>query len=212
VETCTIPDRVTLPQTDRELARALARGDRSAIEALYEAHCDAVYAFAYFRMGRVREDAEDVVADTFLTALGSAGAFQGRSSIGAWLRGIARNKCRESFRRRAGRASGREVPLDTTCERAFDDLRGARLPLDLLESEEVARSVSAVLAVLPDHYRELLVAKYVDKKTLAEIARERGVTPKAAESGLHRARRALERLLPRLHRRASRHAHEDRHD
>jgi RNA polymerase sigma-70 factor (ECF subfamily) len=186
---------VNVPPTDRELAEALARGDAGAVDAFYEAHVDAVYEFVFFRVGRLREEAEDVTSETFMTALRRIGSFEGRAPIGTWLRGIARNKCRERARLRARRRLRGDVSLDAWSLESLALLDERELPPHVLESAETAAAVTATLAQMPERYRGLLVGKYVDGLSFAEIAAQRGCSPKAAESMVQRAKVAFARVL-----------------
>jgi RNA polymerase sigma factor (sigma-70 family) len=84
---------------------------------------------------------------------------------------------------------------------ALADLDAADLPQRALESAEVAESVTAALSQIPAHYKRVLVSKYVDERTFAEIASEEECSPKAAESTVQRAKRAFARVIGLMTRR-----------
>jgi RNA polymerase sigma factor (sigma-70 family) len=193
MQACT-REPVSFTQTDRELARGLARGDARAVDAFYRTHFDAVYEYAYFRVGRSTADAEDVTGETFLLALRNIGTWQGRAPLGAWVRGIARNKCRERRKLLARRKVIGDSAIEAGGLDALPDLDAADLPRRALESEEVAATVSAALSQLPDHYRRVLLSKYVDELTFAEIATEQECSAKAVESLVQRAKGAFARM------------------
>jgi RNA polymerase sigma-70 factor (ECF subfamily) len=67
-------------------------GEAGAAEELFLSHLDPLYQFVHYRVGGDRASAEDVVQDTFLTALEGLARFDGRSSLQTWLCGIAKNK------------------------------------------------------------------------------------------------------------------------
>src|SRR5207302_11450263 len=71
-----------------ELARKLSRGDHAAISRLVDVYHAPVYRFLK-HLARHAEDAEDLAQQTLLRALRGAGRFDGRSSMRAWLMGIA---------------------------------------------------------------------------------------------------------------------------
>ena len=137
---------VTLTETDRELARRLASGDARAVDAFYRAHFDATYDFVWYRVGRSIADAEDVTADTFLLALRTIRAWQGRAPLGAWVRGIARNKCRERRKLLARRRVISGSAMEGAGLEGLADLDAADLPQRVLESEEISAAVSAALS------------------------------------------------------------------
>jgi RNA polymerase sigma-70 factor (ECF subfamily) len=182
------PASEAAPTSGIDLA-ALGRGEPAALEAFYRELLDPVYAFVYWRVGGVRSDAEDVTQETFVTALAGIAGFQGRSSLYAWVCGIARNlaHARLRARGRVGDAPG-DVP----------EVVGAERPDQQLEQAETDALVGRALTELPPHYQQSLLDKYVRELSFAEIAAERGGTPKAVESTIQRAKRALGEALGRL--------------
>ena len=178
-------------------------GEREAAASLFRGHVDALYQFVHWRVGADRAAAEDVVQDTFLTALQRLPTFDGRSSLHTWLCGIAKNRIRMARRKR------RPVALADILEEAdpeiFDvlaEVESAELPEWALEREETRALVGATLSSLPPDYRDALVQKYVDGLTVNEIAERAGRTPKATESRLTRARVAFARVFTLLNGRA----------
>ena len=61
------------------LARAVARGDRAALDRFHSLYFDAVYRFIDYRTGGVKEASEEVAQETFLAALESLGRYRGES-------------------------------------------------------------------------------------------------------------------------------------
>lgn len=181
---------------DARLRARILAGESRAAGALLDEHLVPVYQFVHFRIGRDRALVEDVVQDTFLTALAELSRFDGRSSLRTWLVGIAKNKIREARRRRG------PMSLDDALESAGDEIDAVlaqvsreELPDHVLERQETRDLVGAALSSLPEEYQEALVAKYVDGRSTADIASERGSSTKAAESLLARARTAFARVF-----------------
>jgi RNA polymerase sigma-70 factor (ECF subfamily) len=105
---------------DLALLRAAASGeDKAAATAFFKRFHGPVLAFLSRLVGRNDPDLDDLVQATFLSALDSAGRFEGRSQVRTWLFGIAVNKAR-TYRRGAGRrhnkleALGAEIPARPT--------------------------------------------------------------------------------------------------
>jgi RNA polymerase sigma-70 factor, ECF subfamily len=169
---------------------ALARRDPAAVEAFYRELCAPIYAFVYWRVGGDREDAEDVTQETFLTALATADRFQGRSSFYSWMCGIARNLAHARVR---GRRRG-DRPAEATAAAAG----GGGSPDLLYERAETDHLVGCALTELPPHYQRALLDKYVDRRSFAEMAAAGQCSPKAIESTVQRAKRALAEALGRL--------------
>lgn len=177
---------------DTRLVRDLGAGKPGATDALCAAHADAIFEFTLYRVGRRREVAEDLTQETLLVALRRVNEFDGRSSLRTWLLGIAKNKVRESLRARRARALG-DLLVDSDDEvlGMLARIESEPLPPEALEREETRAFVGATLASLPEAYRSALTERYIEGRSVPETARAQGRGVKAAESTLHRARRAF---------------------
>lgn len=196
-ETSTAPAARTPPLADEPSSavdlHALARGEVAAVEVFYRELFEAVYAFVFWRVGRVRQDAEDVTQETFVTALATIERFEGRSTLFTWVCGIARNL---AFARMRGRH--REVSGNEPAAAEIPGIDGEGAPDRLLERAQTVELVGRALTELPPHYQQALLEKYVQQRSFAEMAAQGGSTPKAVEGTVQRAKRALARALERL--------------
>lgn len=159
---------------ERGLRAAVLAGDARAWQSWYDESFAALDAYVVWRCGGLRDLADEVVQETWLTAVKRIRRFDpDRGSFAGWLCGIAANLLRNQLRRR--RIS-----------------RSASLNGDLpARSQEQSWHVAAALAELPEHYERVLRLKYLERKGVAEIATEWGDSPKAIESLLSRARAAF---------------------
>jgi RNA polymerase sigma-70 factor (ECF subfamily) len=167
---------------DRGLLRAVLAGDERAWQAWYDEAYPDLRAYVLWRCGGLRDDADEVVQEAWLTAVRRLRAFDPtQGPFVAWLRGIAANLLRNRFRRDGRRARATAPPG-----------RREEGPADReAERREQAERVARALASLPEHYEAVLRAKYLEGRAVAEIAAERGETVKATESLLTRAREAF---------------------
>lgn len=165
---------------ERGLRDAVLAGDERAWRTLYDEAFVGLYAYVLWRCGGLRDHADDVVQDAWLTAVRRIGRFDPvQGSFAGWLRGIAANLLRNHFRRERVRlASGR---LRDPARQSTDD--AAR--------RERAERIAVALAALPERYETVLRAKYLNGGSVADIASVGGETPKAVESLLTRARQAF---------------------
>jgi len=191
-----------VPEGDRGLRLRVLSGDAGAAEELFRSHLDPLYQFVHYRVGGDLASAEDIVQDTFLTALDGLARFDGRSSLQTWLCGIAKNKIRALRRKR------RPVPLADVLDESAADIDALLervdsqpLPEWILERQETRDLVGATLTSLTPDYRRALIAKYVDGRSVADMAQAGGKGLKATESHLHRARLAFTRVFQLLARR-----------
>lgn len=176
-------------------------GDPAALQSWFQDHVDGLYGFIYYRVGNNAQAAADVTQSTFERALESLDEFDpGRGTMSTWLRLTSRNLIREHLK-----VSRREVPLqdlwarlDEVLERHFSEIDERELPVEVLERNETRELVSMTLAVLPDQYREVLDAKYMDEQTLEFIADSRGATIDSIKSLLRRARAAFKHTFQTL--------------
>jgi RNA polymerase sigma-70 factor (ECF subfamily) len=170
-------------EVERARRRAVLSGDTRAWQAWYDESYAGLYAYVLWRCGGLRDRADEVVQDTWLTAVRRLGAFDPEAGgFAVWLRGIAANVLRNTLRR-----DGRHRRLRP---RAPGELETE--PADAeTERREQAERVAQALADLPAHYEEVLRAKYLDGCSVARIAATRSETVKAVESLLTRARQAF---------------------
>ena len=165
---------------ERGLQAAVLAGDESAWRAWYDETADALYAYIAWRCGGLRDAADEIAQDVWLTAVRRLPAFDpAAGSFLGWLRGIAARVSANRFRRdRRREALPSRRPTSTTADADIDR----------------AERVAAVLAALPDNYETVLRAKYLDALPVAEIADNLGLSEKAVESLLSRARAAFREL------------------
>jgi RNA polymerase sigma-70 factor, ECF subfamily len=165
------------------LRQAVLAGDERAWRTWYDESFAGLHAYVLWRCAGLRDLADEVVQETWLTAVRRVRAFDAeRGTFADWLRGIAANVLRNHLRGylRRGR---RTEPLNGH--------EHAAPPEAALEQREQAERVARALAALPGHYEAVLRAKYLDQQSVADIAAARGETAKAVESLLTRARQAF---------------------
>jgi RNA polymerase sigma-70 factor (ECF subfamily) len=174
-----MPNRETAWR-ERGLHCAVLAGDERAWRLWYDESFAGLHAFVLWRAAGLRDLAEEVVQETWLTAVRRIRSFDPEQGCFAdWLRGIAANLLRNHLRRRRTR---RSEALSEATALASDDAA---------QQSEQAEQIAAALADLPPHYEAVLRAKYLDGHSVAAIAEERGETLKAIESLLTRARQAF---------------------
>jgi RNA polymerase sigma-70 factor (ECF subfamily) len=168
---------------ERGLLQAVLSGDEEAWRAWYDESYHHLYAYVLWRCGGLRDCADEVVQETWLTAVRRLRSFDPvQGSFAGWLRGIAVNAIRNRLRRES-RRERRTTPIE--------HLGLASEARDELERREQAERVAQVLSALPERYEAVLRAKYLEGRAVADIAAENGETCKAIESLLTRAREAF---------------------
>jgi RNA polymerase sigma-70 factor (ECF subfamily) len=173
---------------ERGLKEAVLAGDERAWRTLYDDSFDGLFAYVHWRCGRRRDRTEDVVQETWLTAVRRVRTFDpDRGSFANWLRGIAINVLRNELRREVTRRkyAGSLEPAATKVLSNETDSESHDTP------ERIARTVAS----LPERYEAVLRAKYLEQRSVNQIAEQWNETPKAVESLLTRAREAFRRTF-----------------
>lgn len=156
------------------------------VRDIYRETIEPLYRFVSRRCGGDRELAEDITQETWIRAV-RVWRLEGipQQPI-AWLTTVSRNLLLNQLRRRP------HLSLDhVAAERAL-----AAVEADCLsDSAEVAAAVNRALDRLPSNQSRLLEAFHYDHRRVAEIADAYGISERAVEGRLRRARENLRRLL-----------------
>jgi len=177
--------------SDAELATLAIAGRDAAFGEIVRRHRDTLYRLALGNVGDP-DEALDLVQESFLAAYRALARYDGERPLRSWLATITINKCRDWGRRRAVRrlfAFAR--PIDEAAEIA-DDAPGADAAV--ADRQALAR-VQRAIAELPATLREVIVLRGVEGLSQAEAAEILGVSAKAIETRLYRARAQLAAAL-----------------
>lgn len=176
---------------DLTLLAATAAGDPDAFERFYRRHEAAVVGFHLRRTGN-RELAFDLAAETFAAVIVASGRFDPtQGSPAGWLFGIAANKLRESLRRGRVEANARRQLAMAPVSVTDDDLER----VDELASLADERSLAEMLEGLPNDQRAAILARVIDERDYAEIARELACSEAVVRQRVARGLRTLRKRL-----------------
>ena len=172
--------------TETDLVRRGANGDRGAFRVLVEKHQRPLGAYAR-RMLSDPHLAEDVVQETFLRLWSQAARYDsGAARLTTWLHNIAHNLCIDSFRKRSR--------MSFTDDESRFEAAGASLEQEQQERQQGDR-VSSALARLAERQRSAILLCHYQGLSNREAARVLDVSVDALESLLARGRRALKKEL-----------------
>lgn len=180
--------------SDGELAALTLAGRNAAFAEILHRHRDAVYRIVVGNVGDA-EEALDLVQETFIAAHAALRRYDPARAMRAWLTVIALNKCRDWGRRRAVRRFiAFALPLDDAAERVVEDRPGHDVEV---EDREALTRASREISALPASLREVLVLRTLEGMSQAEVASALGLSEKAVETRLRRARLRLAERLDR---------------
>jgi RNA polymerase sigma-70 factor (ECF subfamily) len=184
-----------------DLVARVAGGDRAALRQLFSEQVDAVYAYVFYRVGGDPSLAEDATQETFARALDRAADYDpARGSVRAWLLTTSRNAVRDILRahHRGNELAARWEQIDGTLAQIFAALDREPLSDEMIERGETRDLVNMAFANLPEKYRAVLAARYVEGDSVADLAGRHNLTDAAAKSLLARARRAFRETFAAL--------------
>jgi RNA polymerase sigma-70 factor (ECF subfamily) len=150
-----------------------------ALERLLDRHEQQIYRMALLIL-RDAGLAEEATQEAFLKARRAFPRFDGRASVSTWLYTIARNTCLSALRR----ASRRRVT-------SLEDILEPAAPETPAADTELLRCV----ARLPESDRQVITLFYWEDRSVRDVARTLDLPEGTVKSQLHRARRALARML-----------------
>lgn len=180
--------------SDTELLRQVRAGTAAAFEALYLRHQGPLFRFAVLRSGSV-ETAADVVQEVFMGLLTDSLRFDPlRGLLQNFLFGVARNLVMK-HERPLQRFAALPEPGDDDDDAGFDIASDAAEPLARMLDNEQAEDVRRALALLPPHYRDVVILYEMHSLSYLEIADVCQLDIGTVRSRLSRGRAALAKRL-----------------
>lgn len=173
-------------ETDEsDLVARVRAGDALAFEVLVGRHMRRAYTVAYRLLGR-RQDAEDVVQDSFVAALVKIESFQAGRPFAPWLLRIVANRALNHRAAQARRAAQALPDAVASSEPS---------PLEAAERTQRRERITRALKALPEPQRWVVQLFDVDGFSGAEIASMLGMPEGTVRWHLHQARQALRATL-----------------
>jgi RNA polymerase sigma-70 factor, ECF subfamily len=178
------------------LIAAAKSGDAQAFELLIARHRQRILAIA-LRRARVRQDAEDIMQQTFQKAFLHLHQFEGRSSFSTWLTRVAINEA-QMLHRKSGNT--REVSIDDLNEHAetvtpLEIPDSAPDPEAAYSKREWRRMLSFALNELPRRTRRAIQLRDLDERSTEETARIMGMSVGAVKARIFQGRKRLRKRL-----------------
>ena len=170
------------------VAKAL-RGDQRAFAHLVDTYQAPVYNLCYRMLGNAAE-AEDAAQETFVRVYKHLGAYDPQQRLSSWILAVASHYCIDRLRRRRIKWLSLDNILSLRPIAA-----DAVQPEDTIIEHESCTEVRSHLQSLPAEYRLVIVLRYWQDLSYAEIAQVVGTTESAVKSRLHRARKMLARRV-----------------
>lgn len=172
-------------RTDEQLMSAYVSGDAAAFRVIFERYAPLLLR-AMLRELYVREEASDLVQQTFLQLHRARADFDAGQKLKPWVFTIAMNLKREYFRRKKRRPE-RSLDAESTIEPAVAALGAARV--------DAQRTLARVLGELPPDQREVIELHWFDGLEFPEVAQVVGASVSAVKVRAHRGYVRLRQAL-----------------
>lgn len=179
-----------------ELLQRMLDGDATAFRQLYELFHQRVYNTCLLYLQHIPE-AEEATQDVFVEVHQSAAKFRSDASLATWIYRIAVNKCldRLRYRQRQKRFAFLTSIFHRDTGELLHDQPLLQHPGIALEQKENAALLYAALRTLPENQQTAFILKQAEGLPQKEVAQIMGVTEKAVEALLQRAKAGLRQKL-----------------
>jgi RNA polymerase sigma-70 factor, ECF subfamily len=182
----TLDRGITATAADDQLVRAVAAGDRAALELLYRRHAPWLAGRLAARTSS-RDLAEEALQDTFLAAWRGARGYHGSGEVPAWLWGIAR--------RRLASLARRQPRGNLSMEVAGERVDPAAGPEEAVLGRDASARIRLAVAHLPGEQRAAITAVVYQGQSIEQAALAAKVAEGTIKSRLHRARLHIRKEL-----------------
>ncbi|MFD1960247.1 RNA polymerase sigma factor [Novosphingobium panipatense] len=178
----------------RELAALALGGRQAAYGELVRRHQGWVHRLVRSHVGSM-DEALDVTQASFVAAFAALNRYDVTRPFQVWMSRIVINKCHDWRRRRAVRNFfALALPLGEA-DGVADD---APLPDQAIGAEQQLAQAMKAIAALPSSLKDTLILRTIDEKSEAETAEILGISQKAVETRLYRARARLSEILKKV--------------
>jgi len=187
-------------EIDQQLVERAQRGDKTAFELLV-AKYQRKLARLLSRFIRDPAEVEDVAQEAFIKAYRALPSFRGESAFYTWLYRIGINTAK-NYLVAMGRRAPTTTEFDSEDAENFEDgdqLRDVNTPENELMSKQIAQTVNAAMALLPEELRVAITLREIEGLSYEEIAEMMGCPIGTVRSRIFRAREAIaSKLRPLL--------------
>lgn len=173
--------------THKDLVENSKLGDRNSQFQLYELYVDAMYNVA-MRMVKIKEDAEDVVQDSFVQAFKNLTSFRYESTFGSWLKRIIINKSINHLKIKRITV----VPIENQMYHLKDDTN-----VEVSKEMEI-KKVKRGIRLLPAGYQQIINLYLIEGYDHVEISEILDISTSTSKSQYHRAKKKLIEIIDTL--------------
>lgn len=179
--------------TDEMLTAHTLQGEVSAFEELINRYKNSVFTIIYRMTGQYQE-AEDISQEVFLTVYKKLYQFDNTKKFAPWIHKIAINTCISALRKK-NKITTLNFDESLPNQSKWDETYNYGNPYITFEMSELKSDIKSAIDELPDTYKSVLILRYQLDLNNQEIADTLGVNKENVEVKVHRARKALRKIL-----------------
>jgi RNA polymerase sigma-70 factor, ECF subfamily len=180
---------VSRTEEERVLVEKAVTGDANAFGDLYEIHVDAIFRYVYYRTGQIH-DAEDLTEQIFLKAWEALSNYKDYGNpFSSWLYRIAHNIVVDYHRQR------KSIPTSLNALPIDIEENEPSAPLGQVIRKEEFTILADAISRLPLEHQQIIVLRFVEGLSHAEIARIIGKNEGTCRMIQHRALIALQTFM-----------------
>lgn len=180
---------MNVPISDQELIAHILSGDKRALRSFYERFTPKLVSYIQSKIAN-SADAEEVLQDTLFAFLEAIRDFHGSSSLSTFLYAICHHKIIDYYRKKKIKQF-----VFSQMPNLESLISSGKNPEEELDMTILKEKIQYVLSRLLPQYRQMLVSKYIEQRSVSEIAQKFALSLKGAESQLFRARKAFVALF-----------------
>jgi len=182
--------------TDEEVISRFQAGDEAAFEELVQRYANKLMNFAY-RFVLDKQEAEDIVQDTFLKVYQNRHAYREIAKFSTWIYTITANLARTFLRKKRNRKLFLFSRLGTD-EREIDFPSQDRRPDQLVEGQVSEQMIQQAISKLPEHFKTAVILRDIQELTYEEISNIIDAPLGTVKSRINRARLRLQEELAQI--------------
>lgn len=171
--------------THKDLVEKSKLGDRKTQYKLYSLYVNAMFNVS-IRMVKSKEDAEDILQDSFVEAFKNLNNFRYESTFGSWLKRIVINKSINHLKLK-------RVPLVAMDD--YDNWIPEQEEEEVNEEHLDVSSIKAAIKLLPEGYQTIINLYLIEGYDHVEIGEILGISTSTSKSQYHRAKKKLIGLM-----------------
>lgn len=178
-----------LSKKEKKIIKGIINKDEKILFDFYQKNKEPLSRYINRRI-KNKEDAEEILQDTFFSFLESLRDFRGQSSLKTFLFSIAKKKIIDQIRKKRIKNilfSALPEPIVNSLKMVFID--------EDLEKKELKNKIKKTFEKLPDDYQLVLRLKYIEGEKVKKIAQKLSMKFKATESLIFRARKAFVKIF-----------------